>query len=362
MAKKIILFVAVFCLLGSNVIANPFISTAYTYKGNFQRTGAFSHNISEKAKLYGAFTLCHPLHTFYALKDCLLINNKEDFLLKKDPGHQKVLWKSDLPYSRIAHPTLAENSLYFGTENGRMVCLDWNSGQERWSYPFFAKITSAPLVIQQKVIFGASDGMIYALSQNTGTLLWSLNAKSAVYADLAEKNGTIFVGTVEGRIMAISSAGSLIWDYYAEGTITQSIAVSSTYLVAVTFEGFLYCLNTDGTYRWHKISHPFVASSPIIQRGEVYQFFPDGYLRSYYLDTGEMRLSMYIECPLRQTPVMVSHMMLFRLWNGVLMVDTRLQQSRTLIFQEGFDAHSFVFSGKSLYLLMKTGEIFCYNL
>lgn len=350
----------VFLLLAQGVFAQtPY--RPYTYKGNFQRSGSYPVNVSDTASLVGVFSLGYPIKTFFALDKHLLINNKERKLLRYDPDYQRILWTSEWSYSDLSHPSLLQDQLFFGTKNARIVCLDWKTGQEIWNNHLFSHVSSAPLVIGNLVIFGSSDGVIYALNRYSGKIQWTFNAGSAVVADLAEFNQKIFAGTIGGRCLSLTLQGRLIWEFYLQGTITEAPAIHQDYIAVSTYEGALHCFNQDGSLRWHKINHPFIKSSPIIQNGEIYQFFPDGYLRSYHMDTGDLNLSVYVECP-PQTPILTNKAMMFRLWNGVLKVDIKTQASQTYIFQEGFDTLSMVMIEKSLYLLMKTGEIFRYTL
>ncbi len=362
MTKKVIIFFLFFIICWHPLgMAKYQTNDHYTYKGNFQRSGSSSMMLSEQAIFIGAFSLGHNLDTFYALSSYLLINNHEKKLLRFHPETQRTSWISRYSYAQVSHPTLWDNRLYFGTLNGRLVCLDWQSGLELWNQPVFARVSSAPLVVDGKAIFGTSDGWIYALNKDNGSIVWSFDAGSSLVADLATDNEVIVAATVAGRVIITDLHGQLIWDTFIEGSVTQSPAIEDGALIVATYEGALYCINNHGTVRWHKLNHPFLTSSPIIQRGKVYQFFADGYLRSYSILTGDLELSVYLETP-RQTPLMSGHSILFRLWNGVLALNVQTQQSKNIIFQEGFDTQAMVLIGNKLYLLMKTGEIFSYSL
>lgn len=361
MKTKFFLSVLMVFLLLSQAVFAQAPSRSYTYKGNFQRSGFYPINVADTASLVGVFTLGYPIKTFFALDKHLLLNNKDQKLLRYDPDYQRILWTSPWSYADPSHPSLWEDQLFFGTKNARIVCLDWKSGQEIWSNNLFSHVSSAPLVVDSLVIFGSSDGVIYALNKYSGKIQWTFNAGSAVKADLAENNKKVFAGTIGGRCLCLNLQGRLLWEYYLQGTITEAPAIHQDYIAVSTYEGALHCFNQDGSLRWHKINHPFISSSPLIQNGEIFQFFPDGYLRSYHMDTGELNVSVYIECP-RQTPLLTNRALLFRLWNGVLKVDTKTQLSQTYIYQEGFDTLSMVLIDKSLYLLMKTGEIFRYSI
>jgi outer membrane protein assembly factor BamB len=359
--KIFVSFLLGFFLFAQGTLAQYAPNYGYTYKGNFQRSGSYPQTLSDTASLVSVYSLGYPIKAFFALDRYLLLGDKDHRLLRYDPDYQRILWTSEFSYADLSHPTLWEDQLFFGTRNGRIVCLAWKTGQQIWNNPLFAHVSSAPLMVGDQVVFGSSDGLIYALNKFSGRTNWIFNAESAVIADLAELNGLIFAGTIGGRCLTLNSLGRLIWEHHIHGTITEAPAVHKDYFAVSTYEGILYCFNQDGSLRWHKINQPFISSSPIIQNGEVYQFFPDGYLRSYHMDTGEMNLSIYVESP-RQTPILTAKTMIFRLWNGVLKVDIKTQASQTYIFQEGFDVQSMVLSGKNIYLLMKTGEIFRYTL
>lgn len=74
--------------------------------------------------------------------------------------------------------------------------------------------------------------------------------------------GTVYVGTSEGYLHALSSEGSYLWGYTLKGSVTGRAAVGSTGAVLVPTPRKVYAIRPDGTLLW-------VFNSPIRVLGDL---------------------------------------------------------------------------------------------
>jgi hypothetical protein len=67
----------------------------------------------------------------------------------------------------------SKSSLIFGTVSGKIFCLDLETLQEYWrNNDVKSKISSQPLIIENRILFTRSDGFIYCIDSRTGLLTW----------------------------------------------------------------------------------------------------------------------------------------------------------------------------------------------
>lgn len=162
-------------------------------------------------------------------------------------------------------PGLGEGSVLIGTNQGDVVALDPESGEEQWRSKVSSEILSAPLKVNNIVIVRTLDGRIFGLSGNNGRRLWtyekiaptlSLRGTSTPVID----GEMIITGFDGGNLAALDiSSGRLIWE--------SSIATPS------------------GRSELERLVD--IDSSPVISGGIVYVVTYQGQLAALSLDTGQ---------------------------------------------------------------------------
>ena len=93
------------------------------------------------------------------------------------------------PANRAGFPECSEFTLvtiaagdaifYSSARDGRVVCLDAATGQERWNFLSGAAVNRSPMFWEGKIYCGSSDGFVYCLAADTGRLLWKFSAAPA---------------------------------------------------------------------------------------------------------------------------------------------------------------------------------------
>jgi len=72
-------------------------------------------------------------------------------------------WTLDLPAQVRSSLALAENTLYYGCDDGHVYALDATSGAERWKFKTEGPVASSPWLSDGALYVGSEDGFIYAL-------------------------------------------------------------------------------------------------------------------------------------------------------------------------------------------------------
>jgi outer membrane protein assembly factor BamB len=130
------------------------------------------------------------------------------------------------------------------------------------------------------IYIGTTDGMLYALTSDlspppAGQVKWSLkvggvnrnNSSPSIAND-----GTIYIGTSTG-IVAVSSAGNLLWSFNANSKVSATPAIGSNGTIYFgTQKKAFYAVNPNGTLKWkiEGLSGEFRASTAIGANGKIY--------------------------------------------------------------------------------------------
>jgi len=76
-------------------------------------------------------------------------------------------------FDRAFHVTACGQSLYFGSSaDDHVYCLDASTGDVRWSFCTEGPVRLAPTIAEERVYVGSDDGCVYCLATNDGRLLW----------------------------------------------------------------------------------------------------------------------------------------------------------------------------------------------
>ena len=145
---------------------------------------------------------------------------------------------------------------YASSTEGAVVCLDADSGDERWRFYANGAVRLAPTVSEGRVYFGADDGVVYCLDADDGETVWEFRAAPA---------RRMVIG--HGRLMSQWPVRTGVTVY--EGTAYFAAGLFPTQGV------HLFALDAaDGGLRWKRES-PYPAESYILAT-EKHLWVPTG--------------------------------------------------------------------------------------
>ncbi len=92
-----------------------------------------------------------------------------------DFWHKKHNLAPRVIYDRAFHLAAAGGKVYFGSSADDQVhCLDLATGKEEWTFFSGGPVRLSPTLAGGKVYFGSDDGRVYCLDGRSGALLWKV--------------------------------------------------------------------------------------------------------------------------------------------------------------------------------------------
>jgi len=80
-------------------------------------------------------------------------------------------------YDYVFQPVVTGGRLFFGSSTEEAVfCLDAQTGALQWTFYAQGPVRLAPTVWQDRIFFGSDDGFVYCLRQATGEIVWKYRA------------------------------------------------------------------------------------------------------------------------------------------------------------------------------------------
>jgi outer membrane protein assembly factor BamB len=179
---------------------------------------------------------------------------------------------------------------------GRSMHKGPQTGAVQWQFDASESIYSSPVIDENGTIYvGSDDHYLYAISPD-GSLKWKyLTADEIVASPLIAADGTIYAahgsgtGAANGALLALDRSGNLKWKYELVGIPSQCAPTISkdgktVYISSGDMVGHprkLYAINSDGSLRWT------FGGKEGQDRLDIYSpaFSPDGttmYMPGYY--------------------------------------------------------------------------------
>jgi outer membrane protein assembly factor BamB len=228
--------------------------------------------------------------------------------LAVDAESGEIVWEKQFGRVTAASPAVADGIVYQPLMNapgqdretapGFMVAMDADTGRELWRFRA-GVMESSPLVLDGTLYFGTFDDRLYALDASTGRVRWRFQADDDVKGGPAFAKGTIYFGGYDGKVYAVDArTGRLRWDSSSQGGLGGAGNFYATPAVAY---GRVFIGNTDGKVYafgaqsgdllWSKTTGGFVYSSAAIFDRTVYVGSYDRHLYALDAATGEERWS-----------------------------------------------------------------------
>ncbi|RJS92322.1 outer membrane protein assembly factor BamB [Salinisphaera sp. Q1T1-3] len=177
-------------------------------------------------------------------------------------------------------PKIRNQTVYIGMDSGKMLALDLQTGEQKWSQTValpdgrseldrIVDVDAAPL-LDGDTIFAASTGdVVAALSRNTGQIRWKHAIASGL--NMALDNGQLYVTGLDGVVWGVSAAnGEPAWknDSFQYRKVSAPTVLDGNVLVG-DYKGYLHWLSRDDG---HEIARgrPFgqaIRAQPVVVDG-----------------------------------------------------------------------------------------------
>jgi outer membrane protein assembly factor BamB len=192
------------------------------------------------------------------------------------------VWTFDAGSPLWAGATFADGTVYAGGQDGRVHAVDAGNGRKRWSFAAGGPIRTRPTVAGADLYFQADDGYLYKLATASGEERWRVrvvekpierlpfdNPKSRFDrfgSDVTAEGGRLYLGTHDGRVVAIDPArGEKAWEFASGDSVLAAPAVAGERLFFGSFDGNVYALEaSSGTLVWKRDTRGAVVSTPAL--------------------------------------------------------------------------------------------------
>lgn len=134
-------------------------------------------------------------------------------LTKIDPSApaNPIVWKLDdqsaIKGGIYGTPGIHGDTVYVGTNGGRLIGLDRDSGAVRWEKRLPPPVWGSPVVVDDVLLIGDCEGFLHAYDVSDPTVdppeLWTIELGGCIEATPAVWDGRIYVGTRAGHLYAL---------------------------------------------------------------------------------------------------------------------------------------------------------------
>jgi len=234
-----------------------------------------------------------------------------------DPGAPAlgaIAWRFQTDGPVRSSPTVAGDTVYAGSGDGRLYAIDRASGAERWRFDAGSPVDSSAAVAGGLVVFQSRDGAIRAVDRSTGAPRWRVQTGPDLpwewghegwdyfVSSPAIVDARVYVGAGDGRLYCLDLAtGQEAWRFETGGRIRSSPAVAGDRVYVGSADGSLYAVDRGtGAERWRfdaegkalssaefGYDRKTFQSSPAVEDGAVYIGSRDGRMYAVDADTGK---------------------------------------------------------------------------
>ena len=216
------------------------------------------------------------------------------FCALDDQGN--ALFRVKLDGCTLGSPAVAGGTAYIAADDGLLYALDIRDGRRLWTCPLGQRCLlkqldnwdvfhSSPVVVDGTVFVGSTDGRLYAVSTE-GKTRWSHPTGHVVRSSPAVADGKVFFGSFDGKVYALDAATGrevwtldtrvpkVPWHYGIQG----SCAVSEGVVYVGSRSAFFHGIDAaTGKLLW-KRDHQgsWVTGSPAVRDGLAYVGQSDG--------------------------------------------------------------------------------------
>lgn len=196
----------------------------------------------------------------------LFIGSDDCFLHAINISTGRAAWSYDTGDEIRSTPFIVNEMVYFGTEGGELLCLDFR-GQVKWRFKAKRSITSSPWVQDNVAFVNSLDGFLYAVDAKSGWMLWRFRMEKPSIVSPAVADTLVFTGSADGHIYAVDSRSAReVWRFKTNHQVNSSPVVYKDAIYIGSVDNHLYCLE----YRTGRLRWKFETKGPIVGTPTVF--------------------------------------------------------------------------------------------
>lgn len=185
-------------------------------------------------------------------------------------------------------PSVADNTVYFGSNDGVIYALNARSGKLIWQFKTGNRVMGRPTLDRGHLYVLSDDGYLYKLDRRSAKEVWKSDTHGgAVARDLPGKKseaydyltsaasvagGLVYIGSADKRVYAVDAeTGQEKWHFDTQGIVRSTPAAAGGLVYFGSFDHNIYALDArTGALRWKYDTLKEVVSSPLVVEGTVY--------------------------------------------------------------------------------------------
>jgi outer membrane protein assembly factor BamB len=259
-----------------------------TVKGNRIEAGEVAFDFDRAAQTLTT-TLPDGFVPRYRLR--VTLRRAASFTLPERPARtapqRDPIWTADLGAPTWADAAFANGRVVIGAENGVVRAIDARTGQEIWQFTAGGAVRAPATFAGADVLVHSDDGFVVRLDGKTGTVRWrarvaekpatrlTLGDPKGRYENrasgVAVAGGRLFVGTHEGRLVALGAdRGERLWEYTAGDSIMTTPAVANGKVYIGSFDRHVHAVDAlTGAMAWRYDTGDAMTSDVAIRGSQV---------------------------------------------------------------------------------------------
>lgn len=209
--------------------------------------------------------------------ETIFLGNQQGEMYSFELSSGRVLWKSLDKKIFVGKPTVFENKIFYGTQEGRLIARNRYTGELFYEVDLGYAMDSTPVYSEGKLVVQLQNHALVVLEANSGKILWNYKGSFVERTTLRRWNhplvaqGKVFFGTPEGEFIALAlEDGRGLWtqkisrqDKFPDVSMTAVYHNMAIYVGASDEELKKIDPKTGQVLR----SFPFVATRPILPMG-----------------------------------------------------------------------------------------------
>jgi outer membrane protein assembly factor BamB len=204
--------------VGAGLSASPVVSAGIVYIGSYNgsvyalnaTTGAIVWSYATPSSIYSSTVVSDGIVYF---------GSNDNYIYALNAATGALLWRYLTGSIVEGVPAVVNGVVYIGSDDAKVYALNARTGAVVWINTLGATMYGAPAVANGLVYVGASNSHVYALNANTGSIVWNATTSGLVGSSVAYANGVVYAANYSNQLYALDgSYGGTLWTYTAGDT------------------------------------------------------------------------------------------------------------------------------------------------
>ncbi|WP_127579559.1 outer membrane protein assembly factor BamB family protein [Paenibacillus koleovorans] len=156
----------------------------------------------------------------------------------------------------------------------------------KWTFQTGGLIQAPPTYDNGTVYVGSEDGKLYAINDSNGTQKWAYTTGGAIISSPAVVNlaapadDVVLIGSNDNKLHAVyATTGTVKWTYETGGSVISNPVVDAGVVYFGSGDKYIYAVNlSDGSLKWRYQTNGLMRQRPVIQSGKLYANVRDTYV------------------------------------------------------------------------------------